>query len=398
MARIEIGDRYKDKNKKEPLLTPLKRVAAEKDSADKTIDEVMPFAKDVPGETTVEPKVAPGSKEEVALQKSVDTEQTMANADKRTPSQQVVKEEQDAEAKQRQEEEEKDDDEFMDDASYENEDVPDLQKIQNRLQGNEKPREMKPEDRQGIEKGFSQALTYFGPRLFAQLAGGNSAADATDRIMKGFEGFQTGQRQLGQKDRELDIKDKKTQVQPGQDPAQSLAERKFEYQKAQDVVKRQDEMAKLDQTTRVKQFEVDQQISKYDQALKGLMTPEGKIKGGITGLFDSTLGAGWDKLTGGKDRRTRLLLNELKVDSGVARTAKLSGQISDKEFQALVNDPAPTQYDSEETWVRWIQDQKAITSKINPSSENYLKNVGGDEGSPSKSKNSSSLLNKYGLK
>jgi hypothetical protein len=381
MARLKVGDKYG--NQREPLLSPLRRVVKEKDEADKAVDFVMPFAKDAPRETVV----APGSKEETQLQKEVDTEQTVANAQKETPSEK-------AEEKMEAPEEEKDDDEFMDDASYENEDVPDLDRVTNRLKGNEKPREMKPEDRGKLEKGFGQALAYFGPRLFAQLAGGNDAAAATDRIMKGFEGFQSGQRKLGQTDRELDIKEEAAKKVPAEAQGKSLEQEKFEYKKAQDTMKRQEEMAKLDQETRVKQFEVKQQMDKYDQALKGLMTKEGKIKGGVTGLFDATLGAGWDKITGGKDRRTRLLLTELQVDSGVARTAKLAGQISDKEFKALVKDPAPSEYDSEETWVRWIQDQKAITSKINPGAENYLRNVGGE----SSSSKSSSLLNKYGLK
>lgn len=375
---------------REPLLSPLRRVVKEKDEADKAVDFVMPFAKDAPRETEVEPEVAPGSKEERVLQQTIDKEQTVANAEKQTPSEKVQEEE-----TKTADEEEKDDDEFMDDASYENEEEPTAEDIQERIKGNQPGRDPRPEDRGKLEEGFGQALAYFGPRLFAQLAGGNDAAAATDKIMKGFEGFQSGQRKLGQTDRELDIKEQEAKKVPAQTQQESLAERKFEYQKAQDTIKRQEEVAKLDQETKVKQFEVDQQISKYDQALKGLLTKEGKIKGGVTGLFDATLGAGWDKITGGKNRRTRLLLNELKVDSGVARTAKLAGQISDKEYASLVDKPAPTEYDSEETWVRWIQDQKAIASKINPSAENYLNNIGANKSS---SGGSSSLLNKYGLK
>lgn len=394
MARVKSAD--KDYKKKEPLLTPLRRVAKEKDEVDKNIDEVMPFSKDAPRETTPV-KVAPGSVEEKTLQKDIAKEQTIANAEKpsvEAKAEEKMKEEEKLDPNAEEEKSfEEGGDEFMDDASYENEEEPTIENVRNRLTGRENSRETPNEnDRPKMEKGFTQALAYFGPRLFAQLAGGNSAAEATDKIMKGFEGYQRGEKQDEQKDRELDIKDKAASRQAPEDKEQSLAERKFSYKKQQDMLKRQQEEAKLDQETQSKQFNQAQKLEKFDKALKGLIDEKGNIKGGVTGLFDSTLGAGWDKITGGKDRATRLLLEELKVQEGVAKTALLAGQISDREYKSLVEKPAPSEYDDEKTWVRWLQANREVASKIDPSSKNYLDAVG------SKSSGGSSVLNKYGLK
>jgi hypothetical protein len=87
-------------------------------------------------------------------------------------------------------------------------------------------------------------------------------------------------------------------------------------------------------------------------------------QGGITGLFDATLGAGWDKLVGNdKEQNARMLLQKLRVDDTLLRIAQTKGAISNKEMDLFLS-PSPDLTDQEEVWLRWIEDREQALMRI----------------------------------
>lgn len=108
---------------------------------------------------------------------------------------------------------------------------------------------------------------------------------------------------------------------------------------------------------------IDQYLAINDKLNEGLRGLEGKGDGsdaGITGFWDATIGKLQYQLTGDPRRDSQLLLSELKVDDTLLRVSKTKGAISNKEMDLFL-EPAPTNYDDEENWKRWIRrKQKAI--------------------------------------
>ena len=96
-------------------------------------------------------------------------------------------------------------------------------------------------------------------------------------------------------------------------------------------------------------------MSRAKQALKG---------GGVTGLFDATFGAGWDKLVGNdKQQNARMLLQKLRVDDTLLRIAQTKGAISNKEMDLFLS-PSPELTDQESVWVRWIEDREQALMRV----------------------------------
>ena len=103
---------------------------------------------------------------------------------------------------------------------------------------------------------------------------------------------------------------------------------------------------------------IDQSLGDMDRALAGIKD------GGVTGLFDGTIRAWWDSLTGSPKAKTRLLLQKLKVDDTLLRIAQTKGAISNKEMDLFMS-PAPTVgLDQEETWAAWINERKKALQDI----------------------------------
>ena len=103
---------------------------------------------------------------------------------------------------------------------------------------------------------------------------------------------------------------------------------------------------------------IDQSLGDMDRALAGIRG------GGVTGLFDGTIKAWWDSLTGSPRAKTRLLLQKLKVDDTLLRIAQTKGAISNKEMDLFMS-PAPTVgLDQEETWAAWINERKKALQDI----------------------------------
>jgi hypothetical protein len=85
--------------------------------------------------------------------------------------------------------------------------------------------------------------------------------------------------------------------------------------------------------------------------------------GGITGLFDGTLGKGIDSVTGAPAAGGRLLLEKLKVDDALMRIAQTKGAISNKEMDLFLA-PAPSNLQDEKVWLDWISEREKAISTI----------------------------------
>ena len=57
----------------------------------------------------------------------------------------------------------------------------------------------------------------------------------------------------------------------------------------------------------------------------------------LTGLFDGTIGALIDRVQGNPEATSRLLLQELKVDSSLIQRSQTKGAISNKEMQLFLS-------------------------------------------------------------
>lgn len=209
----------------------------------------------------------------------------------------------------------------------------------------------------GEQKGltqFQKALGYFGPRLIAQLVGGNEALATTDKIMKGFEGMQ-------EQEAERDVKREAIQsregiVQDRIDRAEQQAAAKLTGESAQETEQIQQQLR--DSEASIREFQ------ELDAAL---------AEGGLTGPMDAMIG----KLErmgikeGGKKPSYRLRLEKLKVNEGLANIAKTKGAISDREMKLFLS-PAPSLTDDESVWRDWIKSKMMMEQELNRRLSNRL--------------------------
>ena len=108
------------------------------------------------------------------------------------------------------------------------------------------------------------------------------------------------------------------------------------------------------------------QIMQFDQTLDNFEKAYGYLEqGGLTGLFDGTLGAMWDSATGNPEAGRRLLLERLRVDDMLLRVAQTKGAISNKEMEIFAK-PAPAMTADESVWKAWVMERiEAIRSVRN---------------------------------
>ena len=105
-------------------------------------------------------------------------------------------------------------------------------------------------------------------------------------------------------------------------------------------------------------------LGKMDETLFDMQRAKQYLsQGGVTGLFDATIGAGWDKLVGNKQQTARMLLEKLRVDDTLLRIAQTKGAISNKEMDLFLA-PTPSVYDQESTWLQWIDDRERAINRI----------------------------------
>jgi len=138
----------------------------------------------------------------------------------------------------------------------------------------------------------------------------------------------------------------------------------MDYNRGQALAKYKVDMANAKKTAKQARADqdylgnIDQSLADMDKALVGLS------KGGVTGLWDGTVGSFIDSMTGNPKATTRLLLKKLKVDDTLLRIAQTKGAISNKEMDLFMS-PAPSVgFDQEEIWERWINDRKVALQRI----------------------------------
>ena len=115
-----------------------------------------------------------------------------------------------------------------------------------------------------------------------------------------------------------------------------------------------------------KQLRADQeQIGQIDQTMSDMNRAKAALRnGGVTGLWDATVGAGWDKLVGNdREQNARMLLQKLRVDDTLLRIAQTKGAISNKEMDLFLS-PSPDLTDQESVWVRWIEDREQALMRV----------------------------------
>jgi hypothetical protein len=143
-----------------------------------------------------------------------------------------------------------------------------------------------------------------------------------------------------------------------------------EYGKIQDAnnaasLKAYQAALKADQKN-AKQLRADQeQIGQIDQTMSDMNRAKAALRnGGVTGLWDATVGAGWDKLVGNdREQNARMLLQKLRVDDTLLRIAQTKGAISNKEMDLFLS-PSPDLTDQESVWVRWIEDREQALMRV----------------------------------
>jgi len=148
------------------------------------------------------------------------------------------------------------------------------------------------------------------------------------------------------------------------------AERKarFEQQKQDDLMRYR--MANLEAKNKPKAAKPDKDlesgIASYDQAISKMEMALSDLRGGmqLTGLIDGTIGALWDRVQGNPEATSRLLLQELKVDSALLTIAQTKGAISNQEMKLFLSPTPDIRLDDEKTWIDWIDRRMGLAKTI----------------------------------
>lgn len=313
MARIEIGDKYIDKKVKEKAYEEKPYKKLDNETA-KMMAESMKA--DIPPE------------QEEAVQKQIMVKSTAANTQP-TAREQIAR-----------------------DIASQNQAKPEQQPQQKQLAP-----EQREQVREGLSQGFKDALLYFGPRLGAMILGGSEAAELTDEALQGWEAHQAGLQNRRLKERDMALREKGDKEE---DPRLAYKKERDQlmdkrYAQEQQAKSEQMQQKKMDSIT-----DLNEQLSKFGKAESYLSDPS------IVGSIGGSLGKIWDRYVGSKagDRRQvgRKLLEELRVDEGLANTMKLKGAINQKEFETLFK-PVPDLLDDNDVWQGWIQSKKDILNK-----------------------------------
>lgn len=154
---------------------------------------------------------------------------------------------------------------------------------------------------------------------------------------------------------------------------QQEAERKarFEQQKQADLQAYREATLKARQgttsSTSAKQdAERQQGIANYDQAITKMEMALGDLRSGmsLSGLIDGTIGALWDRVRGNPEATSRLLLQELKVDSALIQISQTKGAISNQEMKLFLSPTPDIKVDAESTWINWIERRLELAKTI----------------------------------
>ena len=216
----------------------------------------------------------------------------------------------------------------------------------------------KDKERKKMDDGFKDALLYFGPRLGALILGGTEAAELTDKALKGFD-------ETVGKSREAMLKEgEEKEMSPYQKSRIKIQEEKFRRED-EEYAREQEGIASKEDSSLLQSIEsTEQTLDEFAQIDTALQDDEG-----LVGAWDYFVkGSKEDMMPGQSDRHAkrsniRRMMEQLKVDEGLANTAKTKGAISDLEFKILMK-PAPKMFHQEKGWRDWIAKRARILSKM----------------------------------
>jgi len=230
------------------------------------------------------------------------------------------------------------------------------QEMQAQQQGSDK-QEFLNRTRDSLDTQFKDAMSYFGPRLVAQLFGGNSAMAMTDKIMSGFEGYQA--RQLAAKEHAEDRKFLMDQRKKGVTP-QSTADRRLAFEQKKYEEEKEEKSREKIEKQQTSMEDINQTIQQTTDAMKDL-----KLFPKSVGYFaGSEQFRTLDKMSDDADavgrEGTRFKLQTIFDSKALEKLQKLTGQKSDFELR-FAQKAVPTLRSSKKVIDEWLQGyQKAL--------------------------------------
>lgn len=233
------------------------------------------------------------------------------------------------------------------------------EEMQKQQQGSDKE-EFLNRTRDSLDTQFKDAMTYFGPRLVAQLFGGTSAMAMTDRVMSGFEGYQA--RQLAAKEHAEDRKHllEQRRLQALQGPQLSTADRRLAFEEKKYREEKAEKSREKIEKQQSSMEDINQTIQQTTDAMKDLkMFP--KSVGYFAGSEQfRTI----DKMSDDADavgrEGTRFKLQTIFDSKALEKLQKLTGQKSDFELR-FAQKAVPTLRSSKKVIDEWLQGyQKAL--------------------------------------
>jgi hypothetical protein len=119
----------------------------------------------------------------------------------------------------------------------------------------------------------------------------------------------------------------------------------------------------------------NKEAAKNDAAIASARTNLEKIKSAeelfkndtdssLTGInWSALISRGWGRVIGNEDEASRLFLNEITLDSVMARVAETKGAISNAEMD-LFKSQAPSVNSPGNVWVSWLRRQRLLQEKV----------------------------------
>lgn len=210
-------------------------------------------------------------------------------------------------------------------------------------------KELMDRQRQQMDDGMRDALSYFGPRLAALLIGGTEAMEITGEVLGGYEAF-SGRQQEMRQEQELRRK------AGGRAPMTEFQAEQVAVEKGRLKAMGQEREAQARAQVQKMQDLKTQQLNDINTKLAEFgKAQEGLAKGGVTGLFDK-YGAAVARRMGLGDpstTTTQQILREMRVDEALESVAKTKGAISDAEMKLFL-EKAPSMTADESEWKVWL--------------------------------------------
>lgn len=210
--------------------------------------------------------------------------------------------------------------------------------------------------RDSLDSQFSDAMSYFGPRLVAQLFGGSSAMAMTDKVMSGFEGYQS--RQLARKEHAEDRKHllEQRRLKALQGPQQTTAEKKLAFEERKYKEAKEEKARQQLESQSSEMQSINNSISRVMGVSKDLKSFPGAVGflGGSSKVREADLALGDDPSASARED-VRLRLEAIWADDALEKVSKLKGSLSDKDL-AFVQKGKPTLRSSKTTIEKYLND------------------------------------------